>query len=79
MKYWRGYLVAAILAACTWAFREFAEAHSQLVDMVYPYLTRIVQDVLHAEELPSINAENMKSKLEEYRNDSIDYLKRCGL
>lgn len=40
---------------------------------------RIVQDVLHAEELPSINAENLKSKLEEYRNDSIDYLKRCGL
>lgn len=43
MKYWRGYLVAAILAACTWAFREFAQAHSQLVDMVYPYVTRMVQ------------------------------------
>lgn len=43
MKYWRGYLVAAILAACTWAFREFAQAHSRLIDMVYPYITRMVQ------------------------------------
>ena len=43
MKYWRGYLVAAILAACTWAFREFAQTHSKLVDMVYPYVTRMVQ------------------------------------
>lgn len=43
MKYWRGYLVAAILAACTWAFREFAQTHSTLVDMVYPYVTRMVQ------------------------------------
>ena len=43
MKYWRGYLVAAILAACTWAFREFAQAHSQLVDMIYPYMTRMIQ------------------------------------
>ena len=46
MKYWRGYLVAAILAACTWAFREFAEAHSQLVDMVYPYVTRMIQNFM---------------------------------
>ena len=46
MKYWRGYLVAAILAACTWAFREFAEAHSKLVDMVYPYVTRMVQNFM---------------------------------
>ena len=43
MKYWRGYLVAAILAAYTWGFREFAETHSKLVDMVYPYVTRMVQ------------------------------------
>ena len=26
MKYWRGYLVAAILAAITWALVEFAKA-----------------------------------------------------
>ena len=42
MKYWRGYLVAAILAAITWALVEFAKAHSVLVDMVYPYMTRLV-------------------------------------
>ena len=46
MKYWRGYLVAAILAACTWGFREFAQAHSELVDMIYPYVTRLVQNFM---------------------------------
>ncbi len=43
MKYWRGYLTAAILLACTWALREFAKAHSLLVDMIYPYITRMAQ------------------------------------
>ncbi len=43
MKYWRGYLTAAILLACTWALREFAKAHSVLVDMIYPYVTRMAQ------------------------------------
>lgn len=42
MKYWRGYLVAAILAAITWALVQFAQAHSILVDMVYPYMTRLI-------------------------------------
>ena len=42
MKYWRGYLVAAILAAITWALTQFAQAHSILVDMVYPYMTRLI-------------------------------------
>lgn len=46
MKYWRGYLVAAILAACTWAFREFAQTHSDLVDMFYPYVTRMIQNFM---------------------------------
>ena len=46
MKYWRGYLVAAIFAACTWAFREFAQSHSKLVDMVYPYVTRMIQNFM---------------------------------
>ena len=46
MKYWRGYLIAAILAACTWALREFARAHSVLMDMVYPYVTRMAQSFL---------------------------------
>ena len=43
MKYWRGYLIAGIVLACTWALREFAKAHSVLVDMIYPYVTRMAQ------------------------------------
>ena len=46
MKYWRGYLVAAIFAACSWGLAEFAQAHWELVDMVYPYVTRLIQDYL---------------------------------
>ncbi len=46
MKYWRGYLVAAIVAACTWALAAFAKGHSALVDMVYPYVSRMIQDYL---------------------------------
>ena len=42
MKYWRGYLVAAILAAISWAFIQFARTHEVLVDMIYPYVTRLV-------------------------------------
>ena len=41
MKYWRGYLVAAIIAACSWGLMQFAETHSLLVDMIYPYVTRM--------------------------------------
>ena len=43
MKNWTGYLTAGILLACTWALREFAKAQSVLVDMVYPYVTRMGQ------------------------------------
>ena len=46
MKYWRGFLVAAVLAACTYGLRQFAQAHSALVDMVYPYATRMGQTFL---------------------------------
>ena len=46
MKYWRGYLVAAILAACSWALNSFARAQSVLMDMVYPYVTRMAQSFL---------------------------------
>ncbi len=46
MKYWRGYLVAAILAVSTWALREFARTHTLLVDMIYPYMSRMVQSYL---------------------------------
>ncbi len=42
MKYWRGYLVAVILAAISWALIQFAQAHTVLVDMIYPYVTRLV-------------------------------------
>lgn len=46
MKYWRGYLTAAILFVCTWALQEFAKAHTVLVDMIYPYVTRMMQAFL---------------------------------
>ncbi len=46
MKYWRGYLTAAIFGFFSWALMEFAKAHSALIDMVYPYVTRMLQDLL---------------------------------
>ena len=46
MKYWRGYLVGAIFAAMTWGLVEFAKSHWELVDMVYPYVTRLIQNYL---------------------------------
>ena len=46
MKYWRGYLVAAILGAITLGLTTLASKYSILVDMVYPYLTRTVQSFL---------------------------------
>ena len=46
MKYWRGYLTAAIIGFFSWALIEFAKAHSALIDMVYPYVTRMLQTVL---------------------------------
>ena len=46
MKYWRGYIAAAIFAALTIALMTFAEAHTALVDMIYPYTTRLIQTSL---------------------------------
>lgn len=46
MKYWRGYLTAAIFAAITWALQAFADSHRSLVDMIYPYVTRLIQTFL---------------------------------
>ena len=43
MKYWRGYLVALVLGACSWGLIQFAQSHWLLIDMIYPYTTRIVQ------------------------------------
>lgn len=42
MKYWRGFLVAFIFAAIGWAASWFASGHTALVDMIYPYMTRLV-------------------------------------
>ena len=46
MKYWRGYLIAAIIAAVTWGINKLGATYSNLVDMVYPYLTRTIQSFL---------------------------------
>lgn len=46
MKYWIGYLVAAVFGAISWAMFQFAEAHRVLVDMVYPYMSRLVVTTL---------------------------------
>ena len=46
MKYWRGFLVAAIIGVLTWALSKLASKFTVLVDMVYPYLTRTIQNSL---------------------------------
>lgn len=46
MKYWRGYLTAAIFAAITWALAQLGARFNTLVDMVYPYVIRTLQDTL---------------------------------
>ena len=46
MKYWKGYLTAAIFAALTGIMVGFGKTHAELIDMVYPYVTRMGQDVL---------------------------------
>ena len=40
MKYWAGFLTAGIIGAITWALQRLAENFQELVDMVYPYMTR---------------------------------------
>ena len=46
MKYWFGYLTAGIFAAITWVLMLFGEKFATLVDMVYPYVIRTLQDYL---------------------------------
>ncbi|HIT34252.1 MAG TPA: DUF3810 domain-containing protein [Candidatus Faecousia intestinigallinarum] len=46
MKYWRGYLTAGIFGLFTWLLMEFAKTHAQIVDMVYPYISRMLQTTL---------------------------------
>ena len=46
MKYIRGYLVAAIIGAVTWAFMALGDRFTLLVDMIYPYVMRTMQGML---------------------------------
>ena len=46
MKYWRGYLVAAIFTGIALALANFAQNNAELIDMVYPYITRLIQSYL---------------------------------
>lgn len=46
MKYWWGYLIAALFGGLSWALTRLAETYSALVDMVYPYVTREIQTML---------------------------------
>ena len=48
MKYWRGYLTAAILGAFTWVLIQMGQRYTTLMDMIYPYVTRSVQSFLAA-------------------------------
>ena len=46
LKYWFGYLTAAIFGAITWVLMQFGQRFSTLVDMVYPYVIRTMQGFL---------------------------------
>ena len=46
LKYWAGYLTAAIIGAISWALMQMAQKFTTLVDMVFPYVLRILQDTL---------------------------------
>ena len=46
MKYWRGYIAAALFVALTVALMTFSKAHTVLVDMIYPYVSRLIQTSL---------------------------------
>lgn len=48
MKYWRGYLTAGIFGFFTWMLTQFAKTHEELIDMFYPYVSRMGQDTLSA-------------------------------
>jgi hypothetical protein len=46
LKYWRGFLVAAIIGVVTMAISALAKEYSLLVDMVYPYVSRMILTTL---------------------------------
>ncbi len=46
MRYWRGYLAAGIFALISLGLTQLAQRFSTLVDMVYPYVSRFLQNSL---------------------------------
>ena len=46
MKYWSGYVTAAVFGAITWALMNIGARFTELVDMVYPYVMRTLQTML---------------------------------
>ena len=46
MKYWRGYITAAIFTAITIILMQMGQRFTVLVDMVYPYVIRTLQTML---------------------------------
>ncbi len=46
LKYWAGFLTAAILGAISWVLMQFGAQFTTLVDMVFPYVTRTVMGYL---------------------------------
>jgi len=46
LKYWSGYVTAAVFAAISWALMNIGARFTELVDMVYPYVMRTMQTML---------------------------------
>lgn len=46
MKYWIGYLTAAIIGAVTWTLMQLGQRFTTLIDMVYPYISRMLMGTL---------------------------------
>jgi len=46
LKYWRGYITAAIFAGITWVLLQMGQRFTVLIDMVYPYVIRTLQSML---------------------------------
>jgi len=46
LKYLGGYLAAGIFGAITWVLMQFGQRFTELVDMVYPYVIRTMQNML---------------------------------
>ena len=46
MKYWSGYVTAAVFGAITWALMNIGARFTELVYMVYPYFMRTLQAML---------------------------------